>query len=449
MIIFRFALRSLRHRPASFVASFVSLFLGATILMTFASLLDTRANAAVDEATGRTLTIMASAVGGWGLVLVVVAVMSTLGLLVRQRDAELALLKSVGATPAQIGQLIVGEAVSIAIIAFLAAITPAVFAGKLVVELLKNTQRVPRGVPAEFGPFAIGIGLGITLLAAAIAAAATAWRGARIGVREGLLTASVGGARPGRVRLIAGVLVLAAGISAGVLTATVFTGREPALMAVGGQGAILSAVGFALLAPSLLTVITRALTRALRRTGASGHLAVLNLRGQTQQLAGALVPNILFTGMATGTLYMQSIENSAATGARTEIARSIETLNYVVVGMVALFAAIMVVNTLIATTIHRRREFGQQRLVGSTPPQVLGMVGLEGAVLASTGVLFGSIASVATVVPYSLVKTGSVLPDATITIYLGIVLTACALTLASSVGTARRAIRVPAVRACR
>ncbi|WP_370933131.1 FtsX-like permease family protein [Amycolatopsis sp. cg13] len=447
MIIFRLALRSLRHRPASFVASFVSLFLGATILMTFASLLDTRAN--VDESTGRILTIMASAVGGWGLVLVVVAVMSTLGLLVRQRDTELALLKSIGATPAQIGKLIVGEALSIAIIAFLAAITPAVFTGRLVVDLLKNAQRLPERVPAEFGPFAISIGLGITLLAAGIAAAATAWRRARSGVREGLLTASIGDGRPGWVRLIAGLLVLATGISAGVLTATVFTGREPALMAIGGQGAILSAVGFALLAPTLLAVITRAVAKPLRRTGASGHLAVLNLRGQTQQLAGALVPNILFTGMATGTLYMQSIENSAATGARTEIARSIETLNYVVVGMVALFAAIMLVNTLIATTIHRRREFGQQRLAGSTPPQVLGMVGLEGAVLASTGVLFGSIASVATVVPYSLVKTGSVLPDATITIYLGVVLIACALTLTSSVGTARQAIRVPAVQACR
>jgi hypothetical protein len=65
--------------------------------------------------------------------------------------------------------------------------------------------------------------------------------------------------------------------------------------------------------------------------------------------------------------------------------RSIETLNFVVVGMIAVFAAIMPVNTLVAATIQRRREFGRHRLVGSTPPQVLGMVSVEGAVLTAVG----------------------------------------------------------------
>ena len=63
--------------------------------------------------------------------------------------------------------------------------------------------------------------------------------------------------------------------------------------------------------------------------------------------------------------------------------------------MIALFAAIMLVNTLIAATTYRRREFGQQRLAGATRGQVLRMVGVEGVVLAVTGVLFGALASLA------------------------------------------------------
>jgi putative ABC transport system permease protein len=51
----------------------------------------------------------------------------------------------------------------------------------------------------------------------------------------------------------------------------------------------------------------------------------------------------------------------------------------------------------------------------------------------------------ATVIPYSLAKTGTVLPDTTITIYLGIVLIAAVLTLAASLGTARRTIHHPAI----
>ena len=46
----------------------------------------------------KTLITIASVVGGWGLILVVFAVASTLTLSVRQRGAEMALLKNVGAT---------------------------------------------------------------------------------------------------------------------------------------------------------------------------------------------------------------------------------------------------------------------------------------------------------------------------------------------------------------
>ena len=98
------ALSSLRYRPGGFVASFLAMFLGATILMAFASMLDTSTGDNVDAATEETLVNMATIVGGWGMLIVVFAVASTLTLSVRQRSTEMALLKSIGATPAQIGR---------------------------------------------------------------------------------------------------------------------------------------------------------------------------------------------------------------------------------------------------------------------------------------------------------------------------------------------------------
>lgn len=78
MIATKLAFSSLRRRTTGFIASFVALFFGATILMTFASLLDTRTAAGPE--TAKTLLIMASIVGGWGLVIVLFATLSTLSL---------------------------------------------------------------------------------------------------------------------------------------------------------------------------------------------------------------------------------------------------------------------------------------------------------------------------------------------------------------------------------
>jgi putative ABC transport system permease protein len=216
-----------------------------------------------------------------------------------------------------------------------------------------------------------------------------------------------------------------------------------------GQGSICAAIGFALLAPALVRRIATRLAGRVEATGTSGYLAALNVRQRTQQMASALMPIILFTGIALGTLYMQSIENGAPAGTSGETvagAKNVETLNFVIVGMIAVFAAIMLVNTLVAATTYRRQEFAQLRLAGSTPPQVRRMVALESLVLLATGVLFGTLAALFTVVPYNIARTDSVLPSG-VGIYVGVVAAAVVLTLAASLGAARRAVRTPAVEA--
>ncbi|MYR54935.1 ABC transporter permease, partial [Streptomyces sp. SID625] len=96
----------------------------------------------------------------------------------------------------------------------------------------------------------------------------------------------------GRTVLACGALGLGA---VSVLSTFTFSATDPALMAAPAYGAILLSVGCALLAPRLLT----GLLGRVSAGGASGWLAVRNLRQRVDELAGTLMSLTLFTGMAT------------------------------------------------------------------------------------------------------------------------------------------------------
>ncbi|MFG2027504.1 response regulator transcription factor [Streptomyces sp. NPDC048825] len=87
----------------------------------------------------------------------------------------------------------------------------------------------------------------------------------------------------------------------------------------------------------------------------------------------------------------------------------------------------------------------RQRLAGATPGQVLGMVGVESLVLTATGVFFGTAAGFAGIIPFTAVRTDSLLPDEGPGTWLAIVAIATAATFVTSLATARRTLRTPAV----
>ncbi|MEU4658975.1 FtsX-like permease family protein, partial [Streptomyces sp. NPDC023723] len=225
-----------------------------------------------------------------------------------------------------------------------------------------------------------------------------------------------------------------------------FAATDEALMAPAAYGAILLSVGFALLAARLLT----AAVGWLPLGGASGWLAVRNLRQRAGRLGGILMSLILFMAVATATLTIQAVESDAVAASgrvKSVDAKNLETLNFTVVGIIAVFVCVLLVNSLYAATAARSGEFGRQRLAGATPGQVLGTVAVEGVLLTVTGVLFGTVAALAGIVPFTVVRTDAVLPDAFWGTWLAMTAVAAAVTLGTGVGTARRVLRVPAVRA--
>ncbi|WP_250031143.1 FtsX-like permease family protein [Paractinoplanes maris] len=428
------ALRNLRHRPGGFLATFLSAFLGAALIMAFASLLDTAGG--VDAAAGNeSLTTTASVGGGWCLIIVVFAVTSTLTLAVRQREQQIALLRSVGATGPQLRRMIVGEAAAVALLASAVAVPVGWVLGRVLVGLLQNTGQVASSVHPAFGPIALGTGFGVTLVGSLVAAFATARRSAAPGPRR---------ARP-RLRRIGAVLFLLTGANCAVLTATLMDGKGIDAMQTAGQAGIWASIGLALLAPELLRLVTAVLSPLVRLFAAPGELAL-----QGPRPASAVMPVLLFTGIATGTVYMQGIEDRASAGLiEPAYAQDIQTLNYVVVGMIAVFVAIMLVNTLIAATAHRRREFAQQRLAGATRGQVTAMVALEGLLSTVTGVLGGLVAALFTVLPFGSARAGRIWPDASPAAFGIVAAIAVVLTASALVQTTRRAVRGPATAAVR
>ncbi|WP_405608943.1 FtsX-like permease family protein [Streptomyces sp. NBC_00076] len=429
--MFMLSMRSIRKRPGRFLATLLAAFLGAAIIMTFNSLYDTAGQAGVDSVSAETLTTSASVVGGYGTLLVFFAVASTLTVNVRQRTAELELLRCSGATPAQLRRMVVGEAVAVALVGAVLAIGPAMLGGRALLGMFQDSGQVARSVDHSFGPVALMSGVDITLLAAA-GAALLAVRRATRGHRR----------RDGARRFLAYAALLTGAM--GTLSTFAFSATDPGLMAAPAYGAILLSVGFALLSPRLL----KGVLDRLPLTGASGWLAVRNLRRRADRLAGILMSLILFTAVATATLYMQAVESDAieASGLTKSVdAKNLETLNLTIVGIIVVFVCVMLVNSLYAATSYRGREFGQQRLAGATPGQVLGTVGVEGLILTVTGLFFGTVAALAGILPFTVVRTDSVLPDRGLGIWLAVVSIAAAATLGTGLVTARRVLRTPAV----
>ena len=114
---------------------------------------------------------------------------------------------------------------------------------------------------------------------------------------------------------------------------------------------------------------------------------------------------------------------------------------YIMVLMIAGYAAITTVNTLASSTTARRREFGLQRLAGSTRGQVLRMVGLEGAILAVSGIALGTVAVIGILVPVSVKRLGSVLPAGSPWMYVSTAALIVVLTLGAMLLPAWRATR--------
>ncbi|TDE01619.1 FtsX-like permease family protein [Jiangella asiatica] len=591
---------------------------------------DDRGLAEVPEAVASSedLISLAGVFGGWAIMVSMFGVASMLALSIQQRGRELALLRAVGSTPGQLRRMILGETLVLSAVATALAAFPGRWLGEFLFERMVDAGVVPAGVEFRQSWIPVVTAIGAATLAAIGGALVAGRRAAAVRPTQALAEASLDRSGTSRWRVFFALLTLSGGVALGVVTITVMSG--PLTSSTAGPAVILWAIGLALLSPMLTRAATVVLQWPLRAvSGTAGHLAVLNARARTARTASVVTPIILLTGIATGTLYLQSTEDAANREAFTEglIADAVVTAagpvdpglveriaelpgvagasehvhstgfvesprdgsqsedgwtlrgvtadgaaattpvttvdgaltdlrgdtvalaadhaeelgvglrdtltlrlgdraaldvavvatfdaaadydslllpadvlaphttagtvreilvtadrdpdavvgelsrlaaagqgltvadrdalfeahgeqqqtlafaNYTIVIMIVAYAAISVINVLSSSTGARRREFGLQRLTGATRAQVLRMVGLEGLLVAAIGIVLGTLASVATLVPFSLARIDSLTPSGSPLIYLGVVAAALVLTLGATLLPGWRALR--------
>ncbi|MEE1942423.1 FtsX-like permease family protein [Streptomyces sp. TRM 70361] len=271
--------------------------------------------------SGTNLIALAGSFGGLVTMIAVFTVSATIGLSVRQRQREFALLRATGGTPGQLRRMLLGETLLVAV----PAAALAMVAGPLLGEWLYG-RLVGLGMASD----AVGYRLGwLPAVAAAGALLLTAvlggWLGARRAVRvrpvEALAEASLQRRWAGPWRIGSGIVCLIVPVVLGVLSLVLGQGMVGAVAA--GPAVFVMVVGLALLGPAVTRWALRLLDGPVRLlTGVGGGLALLNAHARRIRMAAVVVPVMLATGVTVGNVYIQTTQVQAGKDAFTRNLRA-------------------------------------------------------------------------------------------------------------------------------
>jgi putative ABC transport system permease protein len=244
------------------------------------------------------------AFGGYVVLLIVFVVAATVGLSVRHRRRDLALLRAVAATPGQVRKMIMTEAALVSLAAVAVGVPAGFLATRWLRRELVDRGFVPDTFPVTDGAVAIAAATLCTMLVAVLSALVAARRVTAIRPVEALGEVAVEPPRSSRVRLWAGVLTLVGAAGSGAFT-----------LGVGGQAALAGAVGMlylfvtaiGLLAPWVNRGAARVLAPVLRLVwGTSGYLATANLKANARGMAAVLTALVLSVGLGGSVWFLQN-----------------------------------------------------------------------------------------------------------------------------------------------
>ncbi|MEU9118464.1 FtsX-like permease family protein [Streptomyces sp. NPDC048506] len=259
---------------------------------------------------GKNLVSMSAVFGGLAAMVTVFVVASTLGLSIQQRQRQMALLRAIGSTPGQVRRMILAETFTVAVFATALACVPGPRLGNWLLGRFVDAGVVPDVVMYRAGWIPLVAGAGAALLTALGAAYIAARGAARTRPTEALAEAAVQRRWLNWIRLLAALLCLAGGTALAFVT-TQMDGAKAGSAAT--PAAMLWAAGFGLLGPGLTKLMTALLRWPLRAvTGFAGQLAILNARARAIRLAGAVMPVMLATGLATALIYLQTTQSEGA-----------------------------------------------------------------------------------------------------------------------------------------
>jgi putative ABC transport system permease protein len=443
------ALGQMRRRPAAFVGLAVALFLAVATVTLFGSLFAadvTTPAAAAETAAGPGLMVIAGAFGEIALLVAFFVVVNALGFALRQQHRELALLRTIAATPRQARRLVRGQVIATTLLVTAPGWGVGAAAARgFLTELRRRGMAAPT-VRVPDTPVPMLVALAAVLAVGLAASAVAARRISRIAPAAALTASSTEHGRTGAPRLLAGFCALVGG---GLLLRLAAT-RPAEQSDTVGQAALLGSlvllIAVALAGPLAARVLAVALGAPVRALApGAGWLADANLRGYARRLSSAVVPVALLVGLSGTMLIMTHTAEHAASGTATGVTAATDVwLRQAELALLVCFAAVSTVNTLVAVTADRRREFALLRLVGATRSQLLRMLTVEAVLTATVGVLLGAAVAGAASAAFSTAVTGSAVPSVPVAACWWIGGGAAALTVPCILATGLRAVHGPA-----
>ncbi len=242
--------------------------------------------------------------GGYVVLLIVFVVAATVGLSVRHRRRDLALVRAVAATPGQVRRMIMAESALVSLVAAAIGVPCGLAAARWLTHELTHRGFLPEGFPMVPGAIAAPAAAGIILLAAVLAGLVAARRVTGIKPAEALGEAAAEPATAGKLRRISGLIALASAF-ASAFAAVAASGQTALGAALGMLYLFVLAVG--LLAPWINNAAARLLAPSLRAIfGTSGYLAAANLRANARGTATVLTSLVLAVGFGGSVWFLQN-----------------------------------------------------------------------------------------------------------------------------------------------
>jgi putative ABC transport system permease protein len=264
------------------------------------------------------LILVSAIFGGMAAVVMAIVVATTIGLSVRQRRRELAVLRTTGATPDQVRRMVVIETMAVSVAGGLGGLALARPVGTGLFHLLTDSGVFPSALDYRQGPLPYLAAALLTFAVTRVAAGMTAGAAARIRPIEALAEAAIPPVSVTRIRFLLGCLFAVGTVSLALTTLFMDPVNSSAL---GGPAVLTGAIAVAILAPAVLrAMITRRVVGAVAWiAGTSGGLAVVNLRTRAVQFAAVLSPIVLATGIGLGNVYSQTTQDEAASEAYADL----------------------------------------------------------------------------------------------------------------------------------
>lgn len=320
----------------------------------------------------------------------IITVGVTMNLAMSQQMRDIALLRSIGACPAQVRWCLVRQAVVVAVPASIIGFVLAIPVCAIWLRLLTGHGVLPGAVRFHPDPAALVSALAAVVITSAIGTMVAVLRPSRLAPARAV-TAALGGARPiGRGRIDVGVAL----VLGGIVLSVVLSQLSATVADAAGIFILLGeSVGVGLLGPLILHGVTQVLSPCAG--DGTGRLALDNINAMSRSLSGALIPLVLSISFAT-------IQNGMlATAARaTGDADTMDRwMTFGGTASTVLFAAVAALNCLITVNVGRGRDLATMTLSGGSRRTLLCISTVEALVFAATGLLIAGAISAVTLIP--------------------------------------------------